>query len=911
MNRQASDTEVATRFLLNGRLEGPEGNARLVKVKGGIRRIADMTTDENENIEFEKVFTFKHPDHPFAQSETFFAIYSSNLYWWDGITWHRVEIGSLQIPSLINPRVFTEKGEIHILGGTDGMSALYKFIERDPGIGEGYFDNSDGFVGYWFGTERLPTAERMDIIRHVISTPVSSDALYGLSPKVPHYMMFVPVDINGQPAIPDRNSYKKIQLDVSASDYLKSFNALIMLEVDTSQFDSRIAGFDVYAAVGELDYTAKIESKAKKGRFLDLANKTGEQEFENINWRFLRRIDLNGPSVYYDLEADATKVNEFTYYTTEKSTSWFDQNILNGKFFVRYRVDPDEEWQYVMVETCSYATDTYLMTITVAEDVFVVGNKYVMQIVARWDVYEKGSKTRATGYIRFLADNWLAVLGEDKKVTINGQDFTEDVSWYLVGYSVAQVRPQKSLIKLKDAIIKRSYYVDILGAGTVQETIGGVQYFTIYVQAKKIYEGSAANSWTITTTIDPSVCSVSATLSGGSDVAGTGNGKVSIPVLWRFDGVEDADITELGDPIDTVQPYSTIGEYFPEARFACVQNRRTFRLACNTNKVYENMVLWSEPDMPAVIPNGNVVMLNTLPGEVARGIGSGNNTVICLMEASLHVIQMTGEPVSYDRDEGVFKTTCICDNGVVWADGVPFWIGDNGINMFDGGKITDLTENVLKDEILAIVADEYDKAGGSYNGITGFYNKRDKLILWSFPNSTKTVEGIIINLVGFDIEHGGFFFVEVTSNGTSRVLFNDFFSGYDGTPYGVSTGSYAGSGTTAGAYAGIYELFSSESVEPNRISWRSGILNSGSSGEIMITRLSLAYKGTPTVEVFKDRATMPSYNRSLPQTTTLTKKIDQAMVSGDELQLMIGTGTIDEDAEFTAFEIDESEIPSL
>ena len=56
MNRQADDTQVGTRLLVNGKIEG---GSRIVKLPGYASKISSRTIEGGGHIQFDKVFEYK------------------------------------------------------------------------------------------------------------------------------------------------------------------------------------------------------------------------------------------------------------------------------------------------------------------------------------------------------------------------------------------------------------------------------------------------------------------------------------------------------------------------------------------------------------------------------------------------------------------------------------------------------------------------------------------------------------------------------------------------------------------------------------------------------------------------------------------------------------------------------------
>jgi len=344
------------------------------------------------------------------------------------------------------------------------------------------------------------------------------------------------------------------------------------------------------------------------------------------------------------------------------------------------------------------------------------------------------------------------------------------------------------------------------------------------------------------------------------------SGNYEIYHLWRFIGEGDT-VDERGDPIEEAQPYSTIKEYYPKYQFAAVQDRRTYRLGVTTDEEHKNMILWSEIDTPDVVPNGNLVFLNTSNDEEPKGLEWVNNGLLALFEKSAHFIRMTGEPVTYDSEEGKFKDGCIASRSVINANGLAFWFGLHGIKMYVNGEVKDITHDFLKDDYEALIASEYAGNSSSYEGIVGTYNPKERLVIWSLPNSTASISSVAVDCIAYDLETGGFILLE------SEKDFIGLVTNYDGVTYGIATD-------------GIYELFGGSPDENTQMIWESGIFLADDLDDLAIERLRLRYNGAFTVKLYTN-GTNAVMNLLFPTLTSIANRTAPVGAKGEDYYIRL------------------------
>jgi len=359
-----------------------------------------------------------------------------------------------------------------------------------------------------------------------------------------------------------------------------------------------------------------------------------------------------------------------------------------------------------------------------------------------------------------------------------------------------------------------------------------------------------------------------------------------IYTLWRFEG-SGSSVSELGDPIDTVQAYSLIDENFPQAEFVATQDRRTFRLGPKTDIERPNTLLWSEVDKPQVVPNGNLVLLNINPGEAAKGLVAIRNGLLALYEQTAHYIRMTGEPVEYDAEEGRSENGCIASKSVVEVDERLYWLGPDGVKMFDGSIQT--LSDPIRDDYISLIASELAVAG-TYEGIVGGYSRDKRMIVWVFPSSTLSIEGNTINALGYDVVMNGFVFLNLAGNFT--FLFQD----YDGVLYGSRVSS------------GVDKIFGDTPSTGNAMVWRSGsIMNE--LDRINVEKFRVRYLGTFTIEVYPEKNGNTVLDDTMTERTSVGTSDARIGIDVNDFDMKIYSSTSKDDAEMTRVEIKLKDMP--
>jgi hypothetical protein len=329
---------------------------------------------------------------------------------------------------------------------------------------------------------------------------------------------------------------------------------------------------------------------------------------------------------------------------------------------------------------------------------------------------------------------------------------------------------------------------------------------------------------------------------------------------------------QFGDPYDAIQPYSIYGEHYPYANFTTIQDRRAFRLDMFWDgKRKRNWLTWSEPDRTEVNPLQNKIELNTYSGENAMGLVSIANGLLALFERTIHYIRMTSEPIRYDGEENRFADSCISSNGVIDNGNLAFWTGIDGIKTFDGSRVRNIIGEMMKDDYMQLIASEYENNGNSYEGIVGAYCSKHKLLVWTFPHSTYQIEGEIIKLIAFDLDNPGVLFLGSDKNYT--WLFED----YDGTLFGMDA-------------SGIYELFSDDPIEQNKLIWITGSFLQDNIAERVLDKFRFRYNGIMNLKVYIDDLTVASSDEALPTKTSLGNYTHRLALQAELFKLRMDSG---------------------
>lgn len=338
----------------------------------------------------------------------------------------------------------------------------------------------------------------------------------------------------------------------------------------------------------------------------------------------------------------------------------------------------------------------------------------------------------------------------------------------------------------------------------------------------------------------------------------------------------------LGDPYDTVQAYNISGEYYPQAEFTAIQDRRTYRLGPTTDEEHKNILMWSEPDKPQVNPNRNLVILKTHPNEDPKGLVEISNGLLAFYEKSVHRIRMTGEPVIYDAEEGKADVGCIAKHSIVEENGRVYWFGNDGIKMFDG-QIHEVADPI-RDDYFRLIANELLQ-WESYDRIVGGYSRAMRMIVWHFGGSfgnNLEIEGESVDGLGYDIDKGGFTFLNTT-------FFYYLLSDYDGILYSPTAANE------------IVQVFGGAPDENNKMVYESGQITQGFD-RTRADKIKIRNKGTFDIKIYGDKKSTAIVNEPYGTTTTLNHDV-RVGLDVDEFKIRAESEMNKLDAEFTRIAI--------
>jgi len=717
MIRQGSELKAVTRFLLNGRLDGPPGHRRIVKLSGYENHITSRSIDVGGTLTPEgNGLFYKHPSHGYATLPTAFMVDGNNFYYynstseeWVRITWNSQLVVDFTPNSDV--RYWFERGELHIAAGINGRSAIYTYIDREKTTDEnGYFNNNIEHVGFWFGAE--------EIQQFSASTETSVGWAFqvtendNMDEDIEHYIMGI-YNCDGQEAIYKKDS----KVFINRGGVTGAAVIQIMLFIDSSTLDKRVTDVDLYGAIARRDELKKRRSGMPIHRLMPLnkhhALNEGGQDESELDWKLLRRLSINHDTILAEsddytaeyVSDTKVKIEIGAGASTLNNKFAYANAFLNDKFYLGFRNWNTGTWSYSLITDTLYQDpDATHMTFEVADaSSFSVGVQYTLRLVARW----------------------------------------------------------------------------------------------------QLQSGTTYKLWW----------------------------------LWL-----DSD-GDLGDPFDVDQDYSIVNEYFPKYQFAAVQDRRTYRLSCYTDKLYKNMMLWSEVDKPLVVPNRNFIFFNTKTDEEPKGLEVVRGGLLAVYENSCHYAR-TGEIVRYDAEEGQFDVDCVASKSIVMRGENAYWCGKFGIKRFRNGMAEDITDDKIADDYVTIIESEYTNNSNSYEGIVGGYCKKNKLIVWSFPNSTATVSSKTIKIIVYDTVRDGFAFMD------SAKDFLGFVNDYDGELYGIDTDA-------------IYKLFSDSPFEHTQLIWEGGKIMTDGFDNLNVKGVRARYKGIPTLKGYHDSKSTSVINQIL------------------------------------------------
>nr|MDD5225572.1 hypothetical protein [Candidatus Omnitrophota bacterium] len=688
---------------------------------------------------------------------------------------------------------------------------------------------------------------------------------YGLEYDKQHFIMGQFVYDGGQVSIPDFNSALSV---VKKYGTVKSYGLVkLCVQAGLVYYDKRVEAIDLYVATQENGLVNKLNYPGVYGEKESVPVRgVSKEQFGSLGWKFLQRVKISEPTILYDGVMTGRVAGTFNFFTyrgigiqdvDDMNMSLFSEHDLaSGDFYAYYQPISGGAWTSSKI-TWNISRKTNDVTWVLeaenhSEAIGIDGSlsdnaMYRVQIQAKWKDETTGMK--AQGVIQML---YYTGSGDPngKTITINGTVLTEGATWN---------RGDNG----GDGAASLSTYINAhpeLGVTATYSRIDINDYDIGFVYLTAITAGTAGNAITLATNEDTDVIQLSGpTLEGGKEGA-----YYTLQTLWRF-GISTG--IEAGDPIETAQPYSLIEEYHPRYTFACWQDRRRFLLDCTLEKRYRNLLMWAEPGMPLVIPNKNSILLNTWPGEEAKGLVSINNAVLAAFDRSVHVVRMTGEPIQYDREESRIDEGVAASRSLFSYNGAAFWVGYDGIKTFTGQGFDDLTLKTFRRDIRAIIASEYSGNSSSYEGISGSYCANEKMLVWTFPHSTATLDGIATTLVGYDLINGTVILLECDKT------FTYLFPGANGKLYGQNAD-------------GVYELFASSPAETNRMIWRSGKI-SVEDGKVVSRRIGIRCLGTMTIKAYLDMNATAALDTTLEANTVFDTERVIFNGRGDELELQV------------------------
>jgi len=846
MDRESDESSVVTKLLVNGMIGGEE-KSYLYKIKGCESLNISTSISGGGNIDFEnaKFFMFKHPLHHYAITETLFCIYMNNLYWYNGEKWIRIETDDAI--NIDGKNILYQGDGLYFSGD---IPAIYKHLDFDMEVGNGYFNNNNSFVGFYLSRANIQNIVLNTNNINIIN--IDADGKY-LVENIPHYILFLYMDDKGQVSIPKANSSYKIHYTGEGSNFI----SVIRLKLNLNDFNWRIRGLYCF---GSVEY--KEEYKKRKRKITGVY----DTEFYEKDWRFLKYIDINEPLIIYRVNAVASDDNTFNYKLTDDINGHFPTGVLNNRFWVRYKKFDQDEWTYSRIKgnllVSGNPSDEFII---IENEDLVTNEKYIVQVCSVWQSKSE-TGAYAEGYIDVKSTTDLT----GKYIQIGDVTLNEGTHWY-----------KKSNTLLTAISIMLSIYINC--SDVVPEdmdNIGGDDY-RIYIHSRE--KGSIYNTITLSTNAPSGSIELSgSTLVNGEDPGEDDNIK-EISILWRYDGLNTGyeSYTEFGDSIEDIIPYSLLNEREPEYKLTAIQNNRQFYIGDVDG---DNIIRWSEYENYQVTPMVNRVELNTYPGERCMGCIPMIDRLFLLYEKSAHVLRTQTEPFTYDGETDRFETTCISGK-ILQKNNLPVWLSVDGIKMYTGNNVISLTEKNLRKDYIGIISSEYQNKM-NYDSICAIYSPKYDLAIWSFPNSTYSIsisggDTLTARVLCFDFKRGGFFFME------TEHIFIDFYLGEDGTIYGVTSN-------------GIVKLFSDNYDEDIRFIWQTGWLQINN---CFLEKIQLNYKGsTAIIDIYADRNEYPSYGMTVSESSVYNLFKDYTMISGNEFKFEIKTNEDNNDFEFTKIE---------
>jgi len=875
MVREGSDLDSGTRLLRDLRVVGANRSA-MEKIPGYSVKDTSVAIDGGGTVTRGEITI--HKDQ--SGNEYVFMISSNKLYYLKADhKWYEIDWMGKLTPSFPNVRFWYDRGTLHVGAGHTGVSAVYQRIDRKNSEGTGYFgDANEDFEGYFWGESELPkfiASEHFGFIVNMqsrIRKNTSGDYVrdFGIQPDTSNFIMGQFVYEGGQVSIPTIDSVLQIPPGLISSDnsFFSQIELIINQDYGTQiPYDKRLVGIDIYVA--ELpkegifnsslypDIPGEIDTPPER----ILSN----QEFGSLSWKWLTRVKVASRTVLYQ--------GVFTLITTTPATPhdyrWgstgteaiasdddvdrnhfaegvYDVALGKGIYIVEVRpIDGSSDWEELIFTTISSGTltsGTYLQHIQVWTWDIPSGasgqDKYELRVCSKWAKVDTTNNHRAC--IQIIHYDQLG----GKTISIDGVGYQEGPDWHK-GASNADAA--------------NSLATALTGAtAIVGSQVQNQDYFGKFQSCFINLDGSA--SFTITTNADTDDLVLS------SENSGAGYTERKWRTVINLRRPPDSEV-ETADSILVAQPYSLNKEYTPKYSCLASQNRRTFYYDCTTRKRHTNMLMWSEINKPNVIPNKNYIFTNTYPGEESRGLVAIQNGLLALNERSIHLIRMTGEPIQYDAEEGKLEVGCLASRGIIEHEGVVYWLGYDGIKKFERG-LGDITRQTFASDYKKIVDSEYSNSPNGYEDICSGVAVDQGLLVWSFPNCTEMVENVVVRGFFYDLRTGD---IILTSN---DFYYNHLTTGYKGELVGVNS-------------TGIYDLFSATSSESVQGKWVSGVLASEDGNPVKVDLLRIRHKGACTVTIKRDG--VQAFQQTMPTHSTSKFSLRQVNLSGDTLQVEVGT----------------------
>lgn len=869
MIRQGSDLNKVTSLLINGRLDGVN-NEILKKLPGYSIETQNLNIDGGGTVDFYRGITFFKN----KSNETLMIGLGLDgyLYYRKDGDWIKIDYDTTDPILIVHNYIlyWFDRGTLHIgTGASESTPLVYEYIDRQIADNNGYFNNSEEYEGYIITKEEFPQFNSDNIgyclmipsnFRYqdwggglsLVTTESVDDPL--LKPTEAYLMFGQFVYQGGQVSIPTNDGSVMRGISHGWDCFMQT-----KIYIDKDDYDKRLEGIDIYVSKlsNESGYFNLVNYPGMWGEGKAVATKTvAEEVYATRNWKFLQRLNVKKDSVIwsgiasYDSTIDAFQITS-SYFddNTGLTANHFPKGFFGGKKYILKwaSMDDPNNWTEVTITyNNTYASNllyNHSMTNIQVDDTsgLIDGDKYYIRIISKW---EEETNPKAEAIIFIHGDS----LGQ--KVTLESTSLSINETFTIVGADIdAQAQSLASLINASS-----NFY-----AWTVNTLTSGVHYGIDYRYVYVKYDGGSETGNSIQISTDASLSQI---ILSDSYLRGGKNGTFySTHVGWRFDPELAIDV---GDPIDVAQPYKLIEEYYPSFQFATSQDRRVFRLDCFLDKRYRNMLMWSEIDMPAVIPNLNNILLNTFPDEQSRGLLAINNGLLALFERSGHLIRMTGEPIQYDAEESKFDVGCIGAGTALEIGGIAFWLGYDGIYIFTD-QYKNLIEDIFLDDYISLIANEYANEG-HYQDIQSGYSPEDKLIIWTFPHSTYTIEGYDIKLLAWDLRKQELIILE------SNKTFLDFATGYDGKLYGRASD-------------GFYKLFASSPSESNRLIYRSGKMYMPG-GRLTSSQIKIRYLGTMKVKLINDLDNTV-LEENFGENTSMNFRIRDIASEGEEIEIEI------------------------